>query len=98
MAVVFGLILLAVVAAFVLRGASRAAFADKLSTWRSDEEGARGLYLLAEEGGVRVLRHQQSLEVIRDGQALALLAVAVEGRGLFGFGDSKGDSDGDDDG
>ena len=38
-----GLMLLGVLGAFVLKGAARGAFADRLSTWRSEPDGFKPL-------------------------------------------------------
>jgi hypothetical protein len=70
-----GLLLLGVVGAFVLKGAARGAFADRLSTFRSEPDGARALYLLAEAWQLPVSRGQQSFETIDEKQNLVLLAV-----------------------
>ncbi|MBK7860040.1 MAG: hypothetical protein IPJ65_15765 [Archangiaceae bacterium] len=70
-----GLLLLAVLGSFVLKGAARGAFADRLSTWRSEPDGARALYLLAEDWQLPVSRGQQSFETIDEQQNLVLLGV-----------------------
>lgn len=69
------LALLGVLGSFLFRGAARGAFADRLSTYRSEPDGARALYLLAEESGLPISRHQQNLEVLEDGVSLVLLAI-----------------------
>ncbi len=76
--VIGGLILCGVLASSFFRGASRGAFADKLSTYRSSEDGARALYLLAEQSGLDVRRLQRDLEIIDDRLNLVLLAVELE--------------------
>ncbi|MFZ5471092.1 MAG: DUF4350 domain-containing protein [Myxococcota bacterium] len=81
--VVGGLALLAFVGSFLFRGAARGAFADRLSTYRSERDGARGLYLLAEESGLPVHRLQRDMEVIEDEVNLVLLAVDPDDD--FGF-------------
>lgn len=76
-----GLLLAVFLGSFLLRGASRGGFADTLSTYRAAEGGARGLYLLAEESGLSVVRRSADLQVL-DEQSTAtviLLAVEVEG-------------------
>jgi hypothetical protein len=73
--VVGGLLLAAVAGTFLYRGAARGGFADVLSTWRSEPDGARGLYLLAQEAGIPVDRKQTDLEVLEDGQNVVLLSV-----------------------
>ncbi len=70
-----GLLLLGFLGSYVLQGARRGSFADALSTYRSDGQGARGLYLLAQEGGLPVGRHQQDLESLDEAASLALLGV-----------------------
>lgn len=71
-----GLLLLGVLGAFVLKGAARGAFADRLSTYRSEPDGARALYLLAEETwALPVSRGQESFEAIDEKQNLLLLGV-----------------------
>ncbi len=71
-----GLVLLGVLGAFVLKGAARGAFADRLSTYRSEPDGARALYLLADETWqLPVTRGQQSFEAIDEKQNLVLLGV-----------------------
>lgn len=73
---VAGALLLTVVAgAYLFQGAKRGRFADVLSTWRSEPDGARALFLLAQESGLPVGRHQTDLEVITEGAGLALLSV-----------------------
>ena len=84
--VIAGLALLGYVAAAVVRAADRGNFADALSTYRSDQRGARGLYLLAEESGLAVRRLQHDLEVLEPDQQLVMLAVdgAPDLEDLFG--------------
>lgn len=70
---------------FLLQGARRGGFADDLSTFKSEPDGARALYLLAAEVGLPVARHQQDLTVIPRERNLVLLSVrsndATRGRG-----------------
>lgn len=73
--VVAALLLFAVAGSYLFQGAKRGRFADQLSTWRSEKDGARALYLLAEESGVNVGRHQTDLEVLKDGASYVLLSV-----------------------
>src|SRR5258706_6311948 len=70
-----GLLLLGVLGAFVLEGAKRGAFADRLSTYRSEPDGARALYLLSESWKLPISRGQQSFEAIDEKQNLVLLGV-----------------------
>lgn len=77
---VTGVLLMAVVlGGFLMRGARRGDFADTLSTYRADENGARALYLLAQESGLPVARRGSDLQVLEGGATLVLLAVEVEG-------------------
>jgi hypothetical protein len=73
--VVAGLLVLLTLGGYLLRSAARGEFADVLSTWRSGPEGARGMYLLAQEAGLPVARLQQDLELIPQGAQLVLLGV-----------------------
>jgi hypothetical protein len=75
-----GVLLLGALGAFVLKGARRGAFADRLSTFRSEPDGARGVFLLLAERGLDVTRAQQDLTAIPPGRNLALLGVSVEGQ------------------
>src|SRR5438128_681902 len=71
-----GMLLLGVLGAFVLEGAKRGSFADRLSTYKSEPDGARALYLLAEETWHLPVNHNQhSFEAIDEKQNLVLLAV-----------------------
>lgn len=60
---------------YVMQGASRGSFADVLSTYRSEPDGARGLFLLAQESGLPVSRVQTQLDIIDEGSQLVLLGV-----------------------
>ncbi|MEW5741822.1 MAG: DUF4350 domain-containing protein [Myxococcota bacterium] len=71
-----GVLLLAVLGAFVLKGARRGAFADRLSTFRSEPDGARGLFLLLQDARLPVDRTQTDLTVIEERQNLVLLGVS----------------------
>ncbi len=73
-----GLLLAAVLGSWLVRGAARGTFADTLSTWRAQPDGARALYLLAEESGLRVTRRTQDLSITEGVGSLVLLAVEVE--------------------
>jgi hypothetical protein len=74
-----GLLLLGLLGAWLVRGAARGGFADTLSTWRAQPDGARGLYLLAEESGLSVARRTSDLLILHEPGTLVLLAVEVEG-------------------
>lgn len=78
-----GLLLLAALGAFVTKGARRGSFADRLSTFRSEPNGARAAFLLLEQDGVPVVRLQTDLTVIDEGHNLALLGVTVGGSGAL---------------
>ncbi|MCC6337569.1 MAG: hypothetical protein IT380_26685 [Myxococcales bacterium] len=71
-----GVLLLAVLGAFILKGARRGAFADRLSTFRSEPDGARALFLLLQEAGLAVERNQTDLSVIDSQRNLVLLGVS----------------------
>lgn len=73
--VIGGLALLAVLAVNLLQGAARGSFADTLSTYRSEPDGARALYLLAEDKHLQVARLQTDLQAIDEHQNLMLLGV-----------------------
>ncbi len=73
-----GLLMAAVLGSWLVRGAARGSFADTLSTWRAQPDGARALYLLAEESGLPVTRRTQDLSITTDLGSLVLLAVEVE--------------------
>lgn len=73
-----GLLLLGALGSFVLEGARRGAFADRLSTYRSEKDGARALYLLLEANHLQPSRLQNKLDVIDPALNLVLLGVAFE--------------------
>lgn len=68
-------VLVGAFATFLMRGAARGSFADKLSTYRSEADGTRALYLLAEQHQVPVRRVQQSLDLLSEQHNLVLFAV-----------------------
>lgn len=70
-----GLGLLAVLAWFLMAGARRGTFADRLSTFRSEPDGARALYLLLSEAGLPVTRQQQDLAILPENRNLVLLGT-----------------------
>lgn len=74
-----GLLLLGALGAFLLHGARRGAFAERGSTFRSEPDGARALYLLLQEAGAPVERAQVDFERLTPGRALALLGVRFAG-------------------
>ncbi|EPX58114.1 hypothetical protein D187_004403 [Cystobacter fuscus DSM 2262] len=77
--VVGSLLLTAVLGAWLVRGAARGGFADTLSTWRAQPDGARGLFLLVQESGLPVTRRTADLRILSEPGTLVLLAVEVEG-------------------
>ncbi|NTX64735.1 hypothetical protein HUA74_29200 [Myxococcus sp. CA051A] len=78
--VVGGLVLTAVLGSLLVKGAKRGEFADTLSTYRAHEDGARALFLLAEESGLPVTRRMADLRITgADTSTPVLLAVEVEG-------------------
>ncbi len=97
--VVGGLMLLGVLGWFLLQGARRGGFADQLSTFKSEPDGARGLYLLLEESGLPVSRSQQDLTVIPPTRNLVLLGTRFASERGFdkrAFDGSDAGVDGDD--
>ena len=60
---------------FLIQGARRGGFADQLSTFKSEPDGARGLYLLLSESGLPISRHQQDLTIIPSSRNLVLLGT-----------------------
>jgi hypothetical protein len=77
--VVGSLLLTGLLGAWLVRGAARGGFADTLSTWRAQPDGARGLFLLAQEAGLPVVRRTADLNILSEPGTLVLLAVEVEG-------------------
>jgi hypothetical protein len=78
MLVVGGLLLSVILGNFLLRGASRGGFADTLSTYRASENGARALYLLAQESGLPVARRSADLQVLDEKSTATMILLAVE--------------------
>ncbi len=70
-----GVLLLGALGWFLLQGARRGGFADQLSTFKSEPDGARALYLLLSESGLPVIRHQQDLTIIPPKRNLVLLGT-----------------------
>ena len=77
--VVGALLLTVVLGAFLVKSAQRGEFADTLSTFRAQEDGARALFLLAQESGLPVARRMADLRVVTGTFTPVLLAVEVEG-------------------
>jgi hypothetical protein len=76
--VVGGLLLTVILGSFLLRGAARGGFADTLSSYRAAEDGARGLFLLAQESGLTVARRAADLQVIDEASTSTVILLAVE--------------------
>lgn len=74
-----GLVVLGVLGSFLLKGARRGAFADRMSTFRSEPDGARALYLLLDQARLPVRRLQSDLEVLEPRQNLVMLGVRFAG-------------------
>ena len=70
-----GVMLLGALGWFLLQGARRGAFADQLSTFKSEPDGSRALYLLLSESGLAVSRQQQDLTIIPANRNLVLLGT-----------------------
>ncbi|MDP2276235.1 MAG: hypothetical protein Q8N23_03825 [Archangium sp.] len=70
-----GVMLIGALGWFLLQGARRGGFADQLSTFKSEPDGARALYLLLSESGLPVIRHQQDLTIIPPKRNLVLLGT-----------------------
>jgi hypothetical protein len=60
---------------FASRTAKRGAFADSLSTYRSEPDGARALFLLAQAAGLEVHRRTLDLSHIEETGVMVLLGV-----------------------
>lgn len=73
--VVGGVLTVGVLGWVLLTGARRGGFADHLSTFKSEKEGARGLYLLLSESGLPVTRHLQDLTIIPESRNLVMLGT-----------------------
>ncbi len=94
-----GLVFLGVLGSFVMKGARRGSFADVMSTYRSEPDGARALYLLLEQGGQKVSRSQKDFVAIDEGTNFVILGVGFRGehdevrRNLFSLADAGVDDD-----
>jgi len=62
-------------AVLVLRASSRGEFAEAFSSYRSEPDGARALFLLAQQAGLPVERRHVDLEAIEGEPELVLLGV-----------------------
>ena len=70
-----GVLLIAATGWFLSQGARRGGFADRLSTFKSEPDGARALFLLAQESGLDARRQQQDLEIIPPKTNLVMLGT-----------------------
>jgi len=68
-------LLVGALAVLFLRASARGEFAEPLSTYRSEPDGTRALYLLAEQSGLPVSRRHLDLEQIEGTPALVLLGA-----------------------
>jgi hypothetical protein len=104
------LLLFGVLGALVLSSAKRGSFADDFSTFRSEPNGTRALYLAAEQRHLKVSRLQKDLTIVDKSVNVALIGVEFAGdpinkllksNGIFSLGDAGipgFDDDEDDDG
>lgn|GEM_PF-757712 len=70
-----GALLVGVLTVLVLRSSARGEFAEPSSTYRSEPDGARALFLLAQEAHLPVSRRHVDLETLRGTPELLLLEV-----------------------
>lgn len=70
-----GVLIIGVLGWVLLTGARRGGFADHLSTFKSERDGSRGLYLLLSEAGLPVTRHLQDLQIIPESRNLVMLGT-----------------------
>lgn len=92
-----GLVMLAVLGSVIISNARRGSFADRLSTYRSEPDGARALFLLLSNGD-EVTRWQRSLEDLPAHQTFVLLGARLESahESASVFGESNDGGLGDD--
>lgn len=76
--IIGGLLLLGATGWFLVQGARRGGFADTLSTFKSERDGSRGLYLLLAEAGLPVTRDQHDLKVLAGKKNLVILGARFE--------------------
>lgn len=74
---VSGLLLFGILGSVLITGARRGAFADRLSTYRSQPDGARALYLLLEPSG-EVSRWQHELDELPPRLTLVLIGLRFD--------------------
>jgi len=70
-----GVLMIGVLGWFLMTNARRGGFADQLSTFKSEADGARGLYLLLSESKVPVTRHLQDFTILPPERNLVLLGT-----------------------
>lgn len=68
-----GVLMIGVLGWFLMTNARRGGFADRLSTFKSEPDGSRGLYLLLSESKVPVTRHLQDFTILPPERNLVLL-------------------------
>jgi hypothetical protein len=73
-----GLLMLGGFGAFVIGGAKRGSFADRLSTYRSEKNGSRALYLFLENDQLPVKRWQQDFRILDADTTLVMLGIGFE--------------------
>lgn len=73
-----GVLLIGALGWFLVQGARRGGFADQLSTFKSEPDGSRALFLLLSESGLPVTRQQQDLTIIPERRNLVLLGTRFE--------------------
>jgi hypothetical protein len=99
-AVIGGLMMVAVLGWFLITGARRGGFADQLSTFKSEADGSRGIFLLMQESGVPVQRHLQDFLIIPEQRNLVMLGTRFKNESGFdkpAFDGSDAGVDDDDD-
>ena len=72
------LLLLGILGSFLVGGARRGSFADRLSTYRSAPDGTRALYVLLESSSAPT-RWQREFDDFPAGQTLVVLGARFEG-------------------
>lgn len=73
-----GVMLIAVLGWFLITGARRGGFADHLSTFKSEPDGSRGLYLLLSEAKLPVTRQQQDFLLLPRDRHLVILGARFQ--------------------
>lgn len=68
-------LLVGVLAVLMLRASSRGEFAEDFSTYKSEPDGARALFLLAQQAGLPVARRHVDFEAIEGTPELVLLGI-----------------------